>query len=96
MGRLDGEFQGNGLTFDFPIAENPGGVALGMLLGQDADLVTVTGRLDQHLDRSFDIKIIPGFFIEVIAMADFDAFGALVTTREASRSDRAALRRKQL
>ena len=78
---LDGEFQGNGLTFDFPIAENPGGVALGMLLGQDADLVTVTGKLDQHLDRSFDIKIVPGFFIEVIAMADFDALRIGYDTR---------------
>jgi hypothetical protein len=67
----------SGLTFEFPIVENPSGIALAMLLGQDADLVKVAGQLDLNLDKSFDIDIVPGFFIHVTAEGFFFAYAAI-------------------
>ncbi len=66
--------QANGLTFTYPIVTDPGSVVLGMLLGKDKDLVTVKGQLILPIDESFDIKIIPGFFIHVVVAANVDAY----------------------
>jgi len=62
-----------GLTFTFPIITQPADVAIGLLLGQDKDMVTVADTIHLPEDESFPIKIIPGFSVRVIATATFDA-----------------------
>ena len=66
-----------GITFDFPVVKDPSGVALGMLLGQDKDLVSVTGRLDLEFDKAVPIVVIPGFKIQIAGHGDVHAFAQL-------------------
>ncbi len=65
--------QENGLKFSFPIIDEPASVALGMLLGQDKDLVTVDGRLVFDFNKELKIKIIPGFNVLLSGAANFTA-----------------------
>ncbi len=66
-----------GITFDFPIVKDPTGVAMGMLLGQDKDLVTVSARLDLEFDKAIPIIVIPGFKIQIAGQGDVHAFAQL-------------------
>ncbi len=71
---LSGSADGGGMQFTYPIITDPASVALGLFLGQDADMVTFSDQLTLPFDESFDIDIIPGFFIHVTAVANVDAF----------------------
>ncbi len=67
----------SGLTFTYPIVTNPGDVVLGMLLGQDKDLVTAKLRLNEHFDEAFPIVVIPLLVVEVTARGGVDGFAQI-------------------
>ena len=65
---------GNGLSFTYPIVTEPSDVILGMLMGQDKNMVTAALTYKDDFDASFKIPIIPLFFIQVTAEANIDAY----------------------
>ena len=67
----------NGLAFTYPIVTRPADVLLGMLLGQDKDMVTASIKYKEKFDASFKIPIIPLFFIVVDVKANVDAFAQI-------------------
>jgi hypothetical protein len=74
---LEGESLGNGITYDFPIIKDPARVALGMLLGRDSDMVTLTGRFTIGMDKVFNLVPVPGVIVGVGAVATFSAYAKI-------------------
>lgn len=64
----------DGITFTYPIITDPGNVAVGMLLGQDKDLVTAEVKLNFLFDKVQHIHIIPIFGIALEGHAEFHAY----------------------
>ena len=79
---LTGENQGTGLIIDIPVAKDPTGVAMGFLLGQDHDLVTVTGKLNLTVDELINVSPIPGLIIGMRPRGRSPRSPKSVTTRK--------------
>ncbi len=75
---LTGEVAGNGLTFDFPVARDPSGVAMAFLLGQqESDLVTATANFNVAIDKLIDLSPIPGLIVGLRASGSFTAYAKM-------------------
>src|SRR5207248_115223 len=70
---LSGEFQGNGITFDFPFIKNPTGSAMQILLGQDG---RGRGRVEAGVGSPDVVELTAGGALEAtVAIGLSNPFG---------------------
>ncbi len=74
---LSGSAMGNGLEVKFPVAEDPVGTVLKFLLGQDSELVKVTGNFKLEIDKVIKLLPIPVVDIYLRATGSFTAFAGI-------------------
>ncbi len=72
LDELSGTSDDGGMQFTYPVITDPSSVVLGLLLGQNAQMVTFSDSMDLPEGGDYPIPIIPGLDIDVIAKIDID------------------------